>query len=143
VQGGTIMGTAPPFEKFYAGGQGTYAIRGFDYRGVSTRGLQVFDSSVPPGTPAQLKHPIGSDWAFTANAEVTIPLIGENFSAVTFVDSALIDTGGLRSSIGAGIQILVPQWFGPVPMRFEYGIPMQKDEKDEIQHFNFSMGRLF
>jgi outer membrane protein assembly factor BamA len=35
---GTIIGDAPVFEKFYAGGQGS--IRGFDYRGVSTRGLQ-------------------------------------------------------------------------------------------------------
>ncbi len=141
VQGGTILGTAPPFEKFYAGGQGTYAIRGFDYRGVSTRGLQVFDPGVI-GTP-QYRDPVGSDWALTANAEVTFPLIGENFSALTFLDSALIDTGGIRSSVGAGIQIMLPQLFGPVPMRFEYGIPLQKDERDEIRHFNFSMGRLF
>ncbi|MCF7975550.1 MAG: BamA/TamA family outer membrane protein [Phycisphaerae bacterium] len=141
VQGGTILGNAPPFEKFYAGGQGTYAIRGFDYRGVSTRGLQVFNPGIT-GTPTY-KDPIGSDWIFTANGEVTIPLIGENFSALTFLDSALIDTGGLRSSTGAGIQILIPQWFGPVPMRFEYGIPLQSDEKDDIRHFNFSMGRLF
>jgi len=141
VQGGTILGNAPPFEKFYAGGQGTYAIRGFDYRGVSTRGLQVFDPGVT-GT-GTYKDPIGSDWIVTANAEVTIPLIGENFSALTFLDSACIETGGWRYSAGAGIQILVPQWFGPVPMRFEYGVPIRKDEKDEVRHFNFSMGRLF
>jgi outer membrane protein assembly factor BamA len=141
VQGGTILGTAPPFEKFYAGGQGTYAIRGFDYRGVSTRGLQVFDPGI--GGAATYKDPIGSDWILTANAEVTRPLIGENFSALTFLDTAMIDTGGLRSSTGAGIQILIPQWFGPVPMRFEYGIPLKSDEKDDIRHFNFSMGRLF
>ena len=141
VQGGTILGTAPPFEKFYGGGQGTYAIRGFDYRGVSTRGLQVFDTG-PTGSE-EYEDPIGSDWIATANAEVTIPLIGENFSALTFLDGAMIDTGGLRSSFGAGIQILVPQWFGPVPMRFEYGIPLQKEDIDDTRHFNFSMGRLF
>ena len=141
VQGGTIVGSAPPFEKFYGGGQGTYAIRGFDYRGVSTRGLQVFNPGVS-GT-ATYKDPVGSDWIMTAGSEVTFPLIGENFSALTFLDTALIDTGGLRSSVGAGIQILVPQWFGPVPMRFEYGIPLQKDERDDTRHFNFSMGRLF
>ena len=33
---GQIVGDAPPFEKFYAGG--TQSIRGFEYRGVSTRG---------------------------------------------------------------------------------------------------------
>ncbi|GAG48825.1 unnamed protein product, partial [marine sediment metagenome] len=35
--GATVLGDAPPFEKFYAGGTGTYGLRGFDYRGVSTR----------------------------------------------------------------------------------------------------------
>ena len=141
LQGATILGHAPAFEKFYAGGMGRYAIRGFDYRGVSTRGLQVFDG-LPPG-PATIKDPIGSDWIFTANAEVTVPLIGENFSALSFLDSGCIDTGGFRYSVGGGIQILVPQWFGPVPMRFEYGVPLRKDDNDETRHFNFSMGRLF
>lgn len=141
VQGGTILGNAPPFEKFYAGGQGAYSIRGFDYRGVSPRGLQVFNPGVV-GTPTY-KDPIGSDWIMTANAEVTVPLIGETFSALTFLDNALVETGGVRTSTGAGIQILIPQWFGPVPMRFEYGIPLKKDEKDDTRGFNFSMGRLF
>jgi outer membrane protein insertion porin family len=142
VQGGTILGSAPPFEKFYGGGQGTYAIRGFDYRGVSTRGLQTFDNPANPAT-REYKDPIGSDWILTGTSEVTFPLIGENFSALTFLDSAMIDTGGLRSSVGVGIQIMIPQWFGPVPMRFEYGIPLQKDDEDDTRHFNFSMGRLF
>jgi outer membrane protein insertion porin family len=141
VQGATTLGNAPPFEKFYAGGQGRYAIRGFDYRGVSTRGLQVFNPGVT-GT-ASYEDPIGSDWIMTANAEVTVPLIGENFSLLTFLDSALIDTGGMRYSTGLGIQILVPQWFGPVPMRFEFGIPLRKQDQDETRGFNFSMGRLF
>ncbi len=143
VQGATMLGNAPSFEKFYAGGQGTYAIRGFDYRGVSTRGLQVFDRGLGITATPTYEDPIGSDWIMTANAEVTVPLIGENFSALTFLDSALIDTGGMRYSTGVGIQILVPQWFGPVPMRFEYGIPLRKHDKDETRGFNFSMGRLF
>jgi len=37
----TMIGNAPSFERFYGGGTGTYGIRGFDYRGVSTRGLQT------------------------------------------------------------------------------------------------------
>ena len=39
IHAGTTLGDAPPFEKYYAGGQGS--IRGFEYRGVSTRGLQT------------------------------------------------------------------------------------------------------
>jgi len=141
-QGGYILGTAPLFEKFYAGGMGIYGVRGFDFRGISTRGLQVFDPGTTTATP-RYKDPIGSDWIFTASTEVTVPLIGENFSALAFIDSACIDTGGFRYSAGVGIQILVPQWFGPIPMRFEYGEPLRKDELDDVQRFNFSMGRPF
>jgi len=136
----TTVGEAPPFEKFYAGGSGTYGIRGFEYRGVSTRGLQT---NVDPSRTPQYKDPIGSDWIFLANAEATVPLIGDNFAALFFIDSGIIDTGGYRVGAGGGIQILIPQWFGPVPMRFELAVPLMKDEQDETQTFSFSVGRLF
>jgi outer membrane protein insertion porin family len=139
LRAGHVVGDAPPFEKFYGGGMGQYGIRGFDYRGVSTRGLQVFED----GTTGQYVDPIGCDWILLADAEIMIPLIGDKFSMVTFVDSGWIDTGGTRLSAGAGIQIIVPQVFGPVPMRFEYGIPIEKDPLDDVRRFNFSMGQLF
>jgi outer membrane protein assembly factor BamA len=56
------------------------------------------------------------------------------------VDSGIIDTGGYRASVGTGIQIQIPQWFGPVPMRFELASPFMKDEQDETQAFSFSIG---
>lgn len=133
----TTTSDAPPFEKFYAGGTGSYGIRGFEYRGVSTRGLQT-GVAIP-----QRIDPIGSDWIFLAKAEVTVPLIGDNFAGLLFVDSGTIDTGPYRVSIGAGIQILIPQWFGPVPMRFELATPLRKDELDEVQVFSFSVGTLY
>jgi len=129
---------APPFEKFYAGGTGTYGIRGFDYRGVSTRGLQTNVLN-----PVR-KDPIGSDWIFLANSEITVPLIGENVGALFFLDSGTIDTGRYRASIGAGIEISIPQLLGSrVPMRFEFATPLAKDEEDERQVFSFYMGRLY
>ena len=131
----SIVGNAPSFEKFYAGGQGS--IRGFDYRGVSTRGWQRNVAS------PQQKDPIGSDWLFLASAEVTTPLVGDTISSLFFIDSAAIDTGGYRASAGVGIQIMIPQWFGPVPMRFELAAPIRKDDNDETQVFSFSVGRLF
>lgn len=137
VLAGMAMSDAPPFEKFYAGGTGTYGIRGFKYRGVSTLGLQT---NVP--NPVR-KDPIGSDWIFLANGEITVPLIGENISALFFLDSGTIDTGRYRASVGSGIEILIPQWFGPVPMRFEFASPFMKDDEDETRVFSFYMGRLF
>jgi len=126
----TAIGDAPPFEKFYAGGTGIYGLRGFDYRGVSTR------SGVD-------NDPIGSDWILLANAEVTVPLESEKFAALFFIDSGMIDSGGYRASVGTGIQILIPQWFGPVPMRLEIAAPLMKDGDDDTQVFSFSVGRLF
>jgi outer membrane protein insertion porin family len=135
--GGTMVDDAPPFEKFYAGGTSRYGIRGFEYRGVSTRGLQT---NVP--NPRR-KDPIGSDWIFLAGAEVTIPLVGDNFGLLLFTDSGTVDTGSYRLSIGAGLEIKVPQILGNTPIRFEIAAPLLKDDDDETQIFSFSGGGMF
>ena len=135
--GATTFSDAPPFEKFYGGGPGTYVLRGFEYRGVSTRGLRT---NVPF---IERKDPVGSDWIFLANSEIAVPLVGENVSWLFFIDSGTIDTGKYRASIGTGIQIQIPQFFGPVPMRFELGTPFSRDDDDETQVFSFRMGSLF
>ena len=137
VLGATIVGDAPPFEKFYAGGTGRYGIRGFEYRGVSTRGYQT-GVALP-----QRKDPIGSDWVFLAGAEVTVPLVGDNFAGLFFVDSGTLDMGSYRLSIGTGIQIMVPQLLGPVPIRFEVSTPLLRDDLDETQVFSFSYPGMF
>ncbi|MHC4119314.1 MAG: BamA/OMP85 family outer membrane protein [Planctomycetota bacterium] len=135
--GATTFSDAPPFEKFYGGGTGRYGLRGFEYRGVSTRGLQT---NVPF---PEKKDPVGSDWIFLANGEIAVPLVGENISALFFVDSGTVDTGRYRASVGTGIQIQIPRFFGPVPMRFEIATPFSKDGEDETQVFSFRMGSLF
>jgi outer membrane protein insertion porin family len=139
ILGGAVVGDAPPFEKYYAGGSGHYGLRGFEYRGISPRGLQT---NMPPGF-AERKDPIGSDWIFLANAEIVLPLIGENFGGLLFVDSGTVETGKYRLSIGTGIQILIPQLFGNIPMRFEISVPLLKDEDDETQIFSFSQPGMF
>lgn len=138
----TIIGDAPAFEKFYAGGTGaTYGIRGFDYRGVTTRGVPQINGVDQAG--AERKDPIGSDWIFLANAELIVPLYGDNLSSLFFVDSGAIDSGPYRISVGTGLQLMIPQWFGPVPMRFEFAIPLVKDEGDDTQAFSFSIAQFF
>ena len=72
-----------------------------------------------------------------------MPLASDMFQGLFFVDSGAIDTGGYRVSVGTGIQILLPQWFGPVPMRFEFAVPVMKSSEDNTQVFSFSVGRLF
>jgi outer membrane protein insertion porin family len=137
VLGGVVVGDAPPFEKFYAGGTGHYGFRGFEYRGISPRGLQTNVANPQPDCP------IGSDWIFLAGTEITTPLVGENFRGLFFLDSGTVQTGRYRLSIGTGLEIRVPQIFGPAPMRFEIGFPLLKDDEDETQIFSFSGGGLF
>jgi len=139
LRAATVLGDAPPFEKFYGGGM--YTIRGFEYRGVSTRGTPEVGGV--PVAGAEDKDPIGSDWIFLANAEVTVPLVSEDLAALFFIDSGAIDSGNYRAAVGAGIQILIPQWFGRVPMRIGVAAPFLKDDSDDTEAFFFSVGRLF
>lgn len=142
LAGTTVLDT-PPFERFYAGGTGEYGISGFDYRGVSTRG-RPRNLIVPPGYLTRKVHPIGSDYIFLADAEVTIPLIGQNIDALVFLDSGTIDSGRYRAALGTGIQIKIPQLLGTtVPMRFELAWPFSKDDDDDTRAFSFTMGALF
>ena len=137
ILAGTTFSNAPFFENFYAGGIGMYGIRGFEYRGVSTRGVQT--NVLNP----RRVDPIGSDSIFLANSELTVPLVGDNISALFFVDSGTVDTGPYRISIGTGIQVIVPQVLGPIPIRFTFSDPLQKDDEDDTQSFSFFMGGMF
>jgi outer membrane protein insertion porin family len=131
TQAGHVVGYAPPFERFYAGGMSLYSVRGFDYRGISTRGAPQF------------RDPVGSKYVVVGNTELLIPLVGDNLSLLTFADTGTIDDGQWRFSVGAGIQILIPQLLREIPMRFEYGIPLIKENEDDTRRFNFTMGALF
>lgn len=128
IHAGTVIGSAPMFEKFYAGGIGS--IRGFHYRGISPRKGADDD-------------PVGSDWLVMGSSEISIPLGSQTFAWLFFADVGFIDSGPVRTSVGTGVQILIPQFFGPVPMRFELASPLTKDDKDETQAFSFSVGALF
>jgi outer membrane protein insertion porin family len=139
IHAGRVVGDAPPFEKFYAGGM--QSIRGFDFRGVSTRGKPEINGV--PVAGAEVKDPIGSDWVFLANAELVVPLVSEELSWLFFVDSGTVDSGKYRASVGTGIQLMIPQWFGPVPMRFGVAAPFMKDNSDETEAFFFYAGQFF
>jgi len=78
-----------------------------------------------------------------ANTELAVPLNSDVFSALFFVDSGAIQTGPYRVAVGTGLQIMIPQVLGPVPMRFEFATPLQKDDQDEVRVFSFSISRLF
>ncbi len=126
---GYILGNAPVFERFYGGGAGS--VRGFKYRGIS---------------PRSGGDPIGGKLMLFAGAEYTFPLLGEHLRGVVFLDTGTVEDSftitTYRASIGAGVRWIVPI-FGPIPMSFEFAVPLSKSDEDETQAFGFSLGMTF
>lgn len=133
---GQIVGDAPTFEKYFGGGIGS--VRGFTYRGISPRG--TYANGLPHDDP------IGGDMMFFAGAEYSFPIVSEALRGVAFVDSGTVEKDfeltTYRISAGFGIRWVIP-FMGPVPMAFDFGFPLVKDENDDTQIFSFSLGWTF
>ncbi len=143
VGAGHVMGTGDDlnvFDQFMVGGR---QIRGFENQGIGPRMLNG--------------DAIGGTTYFTASAEVTFPMpaFPEDFGlrGALFADAGTlygndVDTNGetvqgtsmaWRASVGAGIQWASP--FGSI--RFDYAVPVVKEDFDETQEFRFSMANQF
>ena len=143
VGAGHVMGTGDDlnvFDQFMVGGR---QIRGFENQGIGPRMLNG--------------DAIGGTTYFTASAEVTFPMpaFPEDFGlrGAVFADAGTlygndVDTSGetvqgtsmaWRASVGAGIQWASP--FGSI--RFDYAVPVVKEDFDETQEFRFSMANQF
>lgn len=128
---GYIVSDAPVFERYYGGGFGS--LRGFNYRGVSPRSGIKDD-------------PVGGKFIVLTGGEYSFPLYGKTFRGVTFLDMGTVEEGfeitSWRASIGFGLRVQV-DFFGPVPIVMDFGIPLLKDDEDETQVFNFAFGASF
>ncbi len=127
ADGGLIVGDAPVFERFFAGGTGS--VRGFDFRGIGERG----------GID---KNNIGGDYLVLLGAEYSYPLIGENIRGMIFLDTGTAGAGAYRAAIGTGVRFTI-NLFGPVPLEFNLALPLSSDAEDEEQVFSFLIGRIF
>ena len=131
LDAGWIIGDAPVFERFFGGGWGS--IRGFDYRGVSPR-AGLFDDR------------IGGDFILLAGAEYSFPLYGQTLRGVTFVDMGTVEEDfeitQWRVAVGFGLRVNV-QYFGAIPLVFDFGWPIVKDDDDNTRVFTFSFGASF
>jgi len=128
---GAIAGDAPIFERFYGGGMGS--IRGFEYRGISPRNGVKADQ-------------VGGDFMVFAGAEYSFPVFGKDVRGVVFMDSGTVESDftltTYRASVGVGVRWVVPL-FGPMPMSFDFAVPLSKDPQDDLQVFSFSLGWMF
>jgi outer membrane protein assembly complex protein YaeT len=126
-----IVGDAPVFERYYAGGFGS--LRGFSYRGISPRsGIK--------------NQPVGGNFILLTGGEYSFPLYGKNFRGVTFVDMGTVEDSlalsSWRVAVGFGLRVQI-DFFGPVPMVFDFGFPIMKDDDDQTRIFQFAFGASF
>lgn len=129
---GFIIGDAPVYERFYAGGIGS--MRGFEFRTISPRaGFRDNDD-------------VGGEFMLLTGAEYTFPLIGKQLRGVLFTDMGTVESdiqlSEWRVSIGAGLRMYV-DFFGPVPLELDFAIPVVTGDGDEEQVFSFFFGTAF
>lgn len=128
------------FDRFFLGGINT--LRGFD---LNTIGPQIKVPSSPTGGDTTFTY--GGNKMVLFNVELEIPLYAAaGFHAVAFFDAGNaygededIDLTRLRSNYGFGLRWQSP--FGP--LRFEWGIPINKRQGESGVVFNFTIGQSF
>jgi outer membrane protein insertion porin family len=131
--GGTIGYTGdntPIFERFFAGGFQSF--RGFAFRGVS------------PVAPSNENVYIGGQFMAIGTVEYQVPLLANSMvSLVTFSDFGTVEDGvtlgGFRASVGAGFRVALPM-LGPVPLAFDFAVPVVRQQTDITQVFSFYVG---
>jgi outer membrane protein insertion porin family len=127
---------APFYDRLYLGGEN---FRGFAFRGASPVGIRNDTGQVSD-------DPVGGNWLFFAGAQITKPIYEDIAAVVAFIDSGTVeeDVGfdDYRVSIGAGVRIYVPQ-LSPVPLAFDFGFPIVKQDTDRTRLFTFSIDLPF
>ncbi len=123
-------GESPTYERFYLGGR---SFRGFDFREISPKGTNR------DGSPND--EPIGGDFLMFVGAQYEFPLFEETISGVLFMDTGSVtEDFGLadyRVSVGFGVRLYIAA-LGPVPIAFDFGIPLRSEERDEERVLSFS-----
>ena len=162
----TSRDIVPVFERFYLGG--IFTIRGYDLQSVGPQA--GISAAGDPNLPIIARgRPIGGDFQAFYNIELEFPIIeAVGIKGVIFTDGgnawnlfAFRDqfgncqapvapdsdrssapcgiNGFLRYSVGFGLR-----WFSPLgPLRFEWGIPINRRVQDSPVRFEFTIGQSF
>ncbi|MCP5269037.1 MAG: outer membrane protein assembly factor BamA [Zoogloeaceae bacterium] len=130
----------PFYKNFYAGGSGS--LRGYETASVGPR---VVENGVVT------KQRLGGNKKFASSIELLFPVpgFGQDKSARVgpFIDAAQIwgdyssqqEAGPIR--LTAGLSAL---WVSPMgPLKFSLGTPLNKQDGDKLQAFQFQMGQTF
>jgi outer membrane protein insertion porin family len=133
--GGLNDKTLPFFKAYYGGGVGS--VRGYETASLGPQDIQG--------------NTIGGRRKIIGNAELFFPLPGtkpgdQSVRLSVFADAGQIHDAGFqpelesfRYSTGIGLA-----WNSPVgPLKFSYGVPINKKVGDKVQHFQFQVGTVF
>ena len=127
----------PFFENYYAGG--VRSVRGFEDNTLGPRDGLILDGD-----------PIGGAFLTVFNAEVIFPIPfiedtkGLRLSTFfdignVFEDYDAFDAGDLRYSVG-----LAGLWLSPLgPISVSFAIPLNEEDEDDVQNFQFTIGTFF
>lgn len=124
-------------DRFFLGSQ---TFRGFAVAGVGPR-----DVSVDNALGGNLMYKGTMELAFPIGLPNELGIKGRLFGIVGSVtevdddDPAIVDTGSLRASVGAGVSWTSP--FGP--LRLDFGYAVLKEDFDETESFTFTFGTFF
>jgi len=133
VGGGYGGKQLPFFKNFYAGGTGS--VRGYEANSLGPRDLNNMG--------------LGGTRRVVGNMELLAPVPGIKEKSVrlsAFLDAGavygqgdLLGSQGLRYSSGVAVT-----WISPMgPLKFSYGVPLNKQPQDRLQKFQFTMGSMF
>ena len=133
--GGLRDRTLPFFKAYYGGGVGS--VRGYETSSLGPQDAQG--------------NSIGGRRKIVSNVELFFPLPGtkpgdQSTRLSVFADAGQIHDAGFqpglesfRFSVGVGLA-----WNSPVgPLKFSYGVPINKKVSDKVQHFQFQVGTVF
>lgn len=128
---GYMMGDTPVFDRFYAGGIGSF--RGFAYRGISP-------------TQGWKNQAVGGDFMLLTGGEYVVPIYEKIIHGVAFLDMGTVERdisiSTWRTSVGVGVRLTLP-FFGTIPMEFDVAWPAIKAKHDDTQWFSFYVGLPF
>lgn len=124
-------GEAPIFERYFLGGR---SFRGFKFRGIGPTGVRVNGD--------EDDEKVGGNWAFFLGTEIEKPLYRDILAGVVFVDSGTVSEDvsfeKYRVAVGCGIRLYIPQ-LGQAPLAFDFGFPLQSEDRDNERIFSFSL----
>lgn len=124
----------PFFKNFYGGGTGS--VRGYESNSLGPRDV---NNAV-----------LGGTGRVVGNAELMVPFPGfektKSLRLSGFIDGGgvygpgdLPGSAGLRYSAGAAVV-----WISPMgPLKLSYAVPLNKQQVDKVQKFQFNLGSMF